>query len=57
MSNRDADFATWIERHPAPSLAELIKEYGSHGGIPKRARRTFEAEYAHREERRKTRVR
>ncbi len=57
MSNRYADFATWIERHPAPSLADLIKEHGSYGAIPKRAWRNFEADYAHWEERRKTRVR
>ena len=57
MINRDADFSTWIERDPAPKLAELIKEHGSYGGIPKRAWRTFEADYAHWEERRKTRVR
>jgi hypothetical protein len=57
MSNRDADFATWIERNPAPSLAELIKEYGTYGAIPKRAWRNFEADYGHWEERRKTRVR
>ena len=31
MTNRDADFATWIERNPAPKLAELIKEHGSYG--------------------------
>ena len=37
MTNREADFATWIERNPAPSVAELIKEYGSYGAIPKRA--------------------
>jgi hypothetical protein len=57
MSNRDADFATWIERNPAPSVAELIKEHGSYGAIPRRAWRNFEADYAHWEERRKTRVR
>ena len=57
MSNRDADFATWIERNPAPSLAVLIKEYGTYGAIPKRAWRNFEADYGHWEERRKTRVR
>ena len=57
MNNKDADFATWIERNPAPSLAELIKKHGSYGAIPKRAWRTFEAEYAHWEEQRKTRVR
>jgi len=57
MSNRYADFATWIERHPAPSLADLSKEHGSYGAIPKRAWRNLEADYAHWEERRKTRVR
>ena len=57
MSNKDADFATWIEGHPPPSLNALIKEHGSYGAIPKRAWRTFEAEYAHWEEQRKTRVR
>ena len=57
MTNRDADFATWIERNPAPKLAELIKEHGSYGAIPKRSWRTFEADYAHWEEQRKTRVR
>ena len=57
MSNKDADFTLWIERNPAPSLSELIKEHGSYGAIPKRAWRTFEAEYSHWEERRKTRVR
>jgi len=50
MSNRDADFATWIERNPA-------QEYGTYGAIPKRAWRNFEADYGHWEERRKTRVR
>jgi hypothetical protein len=57
MSNRDADFTTWIERQPAPSLADLIKKHGSYGAIPKRAWKIFEADYAHWEERRKTRVR
>ena len=57
MSNKDADFAAWIERNPTPSLAALIKEHGSYGAIPKRAWRYFEAEYVHWEERRKTRVR
>ena len=57
MTNRDADFATWIELNPPPNLAELIKEHGSYGAIPKRAWRTFEADNAHWEERRKTRVR
>ena len=57
MNNKDPDFATWIGRNPAPSLAELIKKQGSYGAIPKRAWRTFEAEYAHWEEQRKTRVR
>jgi hypothetical protein len=40
MSSKDADFTTWIERHPPPSLKELIKEHGSYGAIPKRAWRT-----------------
>jgi len=57
MSNRDADFTTWIERQPAPSLADLIKKHGSYGAIPARAWKIFEADYAHWEERRKTRVR
>ena len=56
MNNKDPDFATWIGRNPAPSLAELIKKQGSYGAIPKRAWRTFEAEYAHWEEQRKTRA-
>jgi hypothetical protein len=36
MTNKDADFTTWIERNPAPSLAALIKKHGSCGAIPKR---------------------
>ena len=34
MSNRDADFSTWIERNPPPSLAEMLKKHGSYGAIP-----------------------
>jgi hypothetical protein len=51
MSNRDADFTTWIERNAA---------FGgdrSYAAVPKRAWREFEASYAHWEERRKTRLR
>ena len=57
MTNKDADFTTWIERNPPPSLATLIKQHGSYAAIPKRAWRDFEASYAHWEEQRKTRVR
>jgi hypothetical protein len=46
-----------LERQPAPSLADLIKKHGSYGAIPNRAWKIFEADYAHWEERRKTRVR
>jgi hypothetical protein len=57
VTNKDADFTTWIEREPPPSLAALIKQHGSYSAIPKRAWRDFEATYAHWQERRKTRVR
>jgi hypothetical protein len=51
MSSKDADFATWIERNPPLSLAELLKKYGSYGAISKHAWRDFEADYAYWEER------
>ena len=57
MSNRDADFSTWIERNPPPSLAEMIKKHGSYGAIPMHTWQIFEADYSHWEERPKTRVR
>jgi hypothetical protein len=57
MSNRDADFGIWIERHPPPSILALIKKYGSYSAIPKNAWQVYQAEYAHWEEQRKTRVR
>jgi hypothetical protein len=57
MSSKDADFASWIERNPPPSLVEIIKTHGSYGAISEHAWRAFEADYTHWEERRKTRVR
>jgi hypothetical protein len=57
MSKRDADFSTWIERHPPPSIPALIKKHGSYGAIPKTAWQVHQADYAHWEEQRKTRVR
>jgi hypothetical protein len=57
MTNKDAGFTSWIERHPPPSLAELIKKHGSYSAIPNYAWRDFEASCAHWEEQRKTRLR
>jgi hypothetical protein len=47
MSSKDADFTTWIERNPPPSLVDLIETHGSYGAISKHAWRAFEADYAH----------
>ena len=47
MTYKDANFTTWIEREPPPSLAALIKKHGSYSAIPKRVWRDFEASYAH----------
>ena len=57
MTNKDADFTTWIEREQPPTLAALIKRHGRYSAVPRRACRDFEAAYSHWEQRRKTRVR
>jgi hypothetical protein len=42
-TDSDADFFTWIERNPAPSLQSLAAKYGGYGNIPPEAWRDYDA--------------